>query len=68
MGPGRWHHAFLLTVRLSELFDKGRARKAVLLGLIGTGAHHLLCNDNRVLVTIVVHTVHELHKTVDDKF
>ena len=41
---------------------------AVLVGLIGTGAHHLSCNDTLVLVTLVEQTVHELRKTVNDQF
>ena len=45
-----------------------RGEVAVLVGLIGTGAHHLSCNDTLVLVTIVEQTVHELRKTVNDQF
>ena len=40
----------------------------MLVGLIGTGAHHLSCYDTRVLVTLVEQTVHELRKTVNDQF
>ncbi len=46
----------------------GRGEVAVLVGLIGTGAHHLSCNDTLVLVTLVEQTVHELRKTVNDQF
>ena len=53
---------------VSSKLAYSRGEVAVMVGLIGTGAHHLSCNDTPVLVTIVEQTVHELCKTVNDQF